>query len=261
MPDTSPVNYLETPGFLTGHIFERADCPIHYWTGGREERPAVACVHGALMDHRMFNAQLLVLAEAYRILTWDARGQGKSQPIGLQDLTIMDYVEDAIAMLDHAGVEKAVLIGQSLGAYIAQHVARIQPERVLALVVIGSTPIAFTIRGFEMWALQASAPLFGLWPYHSLKQTMAHYTAIKKDVQRYALAAMNQVDKKTFLAIWKAVSTAVRREGYPDFRIEAPFLLTHGDRDRSGTISLISAFGFEKNRLARVQLSSHRRIL
>lgn len=231
-----PFDYLQTPALLQQQVFERQGCPIHYWTGGREERPAVVCLHGALMDHRMFNAQVPGLAEEYRFLTWDARGHGKSQPVALEKPGIKDYVADTLALLDHAGVEKAVLMAQSMGAYIAQHLARLHPERVLALVVIGSTPIAFPINRLELWALQATVPLFGLWPYHSLKPSMARNTTVKEDVYRYAQTAMDQIDRKTFLSIWRAVSSAVRRQGYPDFRIDIPFLLTHGDSDRTGTI-------------------------
>lgn len=230
------IDYLHTPEALQENVFERQGCPIHYWTGGRGDRPAIACLHGALMDHRMFNAQVPALIEEYRFVTWDARGHGISQPIALSRPTLQDYTEDALAMLDHAGIEKTILVGQSMGGYVAQHLVKNHPERVLTLVVIGSTPIAFALNRMEFWALQASSSLFRLWPYRSLKPLMARNTAMKEDVIRYAQAAMDQVDLATFLSIWKAVGTAVRREGYPDFRIEAPFLLTHGDNDKTGTI-------------------------
>jgi 3-oxoadipate enol-lactonase len=230
------VNYQVTPPFLTKQVFERKGCPIHYWVGGSPEQAAVVCMHGALMDHRMFNGQTPVLLDRFRFLTWDARGHGKSQPIGLVKPTITDYVEDALEMMDHAGVEKAVLIAQSLGAYVAQHLTRSHLQRVSALVLIGSTPIAFRLSKMEYWALQYSVPIFGLWPYKSLKPFMARNTTLKEDIYNYALSAMHQVDRQTFLSIWSAVSSAVSTEGYPDFKINIPFLLTHGDSDRTGTI-------------------------
>lgn len=49
--------YLETPPILSEHVLEHRGCPIHYWTGGREDRPLIVFMHGALMDHRMFNSQ------------------------------------------------------------------------------------------------------------------------------------------------------------------------------------------------------------
>ena len=233
---TIPVDYLTTPAFLTGNVFERQGCPIHYWAGGSPKGPALVCLHGALMDHRMFNAQIPYLVDDYRVLVWDARGHGRSQPIGLDRPLISDYVADLLALLDHAGVTKAILIAQSMSAYIAQHLLRLHPERVRALVLIGSTPISFRLTPLEYYALQYSVPLLGIWPYQSLKPYMARNTALQQDVYQYALSAMHQVNRPTFLKIWSAVSSAVRIPGYPEFKIEVPFLLTHGDGDRTGTI-------------------------
>jgi 3-oxoadipate enol-lactonase len=233
---TKQVNYFETPPGMQMQVLERQGCPIHYWVGGREQAPAVLLMHGALMDHRMFNAQVPWLMEQYRVIAWDGRGHGRSQPIGLGSPTITDYCADALAVLDAVGAEKAVLVGQSMGAYVAQHLLRGCRERALALVVIGSTPVAFAVKGWEMWALEVSGPMMGWWPWNSLKPLMAKNTALQAETIRYALSAMDQVDRRTFLSIWKAVSGAVRREGYPDFRVDVPFLLTHGEFDRTGTI-------------------------
>ena len=133
--------YLETPLILCEQILEHRGCPIHYWTGGREDRPLIVFLHGALMDHRMFNAQVAHFAADYRILVWDARGHGQSQPIGLSSLSIDDYVDDMLAILDRQHAETVFLVGQSMGAYIAQHLVRREPQHFKALVIIGSTPI------------------------------------------------------------------------------------------------------------------------
>lgn len=231
-----PQDYQSTPSDLVEQNFERQGCPIHYWQTGTPQQSSIFCLHGALMDHRMFNAQIPILADNYRVVAWDARGHGRSQPIGLDKPLINDYVEDALALLDHAGLDQAILIAQSMGAYIAQHLLRLHPERVQALVIIGSTPISFPLSRLEYYALQHSVPLLGLWPYQSLKPYMARNTTLTQEVYEYALSAMHQVERQSFRSIWSAVSSAVRIPGYPDFKIQAPFLLTHGDTDRTGTI-------------------------
>jgi 3-oxoadipate enol-lactonase len=230
------VNYQQTPKVFHRRIFERMGCPIHYWDTMQPGLPTIVCMHGALMDHRMFNAQIPALEYQYRVITWDARGHGLSQPIGLDDPTMENYADDLLSLMDETGINQTILMGQSKGAYTAQHLVRKYPDRAAALVVIGSTPIAFPINAWEYWALQYSGPILGLWPWNSLKPYMARNTALKEEVIRYCETAMDQVDRKTFLKIWKAVSSAVRREGYPDYEIRIPFLLTHGEHDRSGTI-------------------------
>lgn len=65
---------------ITQHVLERAGCPIHYWLTGPEERPLVVFTHGATIDHREFDPQVPVVAEEYRVLTWDVRSHGQSRP-------------------------------------------------------------------------------------------------------------------------------------------------------------------------------------
>lgn len=230
-------DWTVTPEGLTHHELEHRRTPIHYWTGGVPTGPAVAMLHGAWMDHRMFNAQLPVLADSHRVLVWDAPGHGLSQPLVLTAPTIDDYVDEFVAVLDDAGIERAIVMGQSMGGLIAQHLIRRHPQRVAALVVIDSTPIAFRRSAFELLALRAVARSFGWWPQGYLRRVTAKSTALTEDVRAYALDAVSNIDRRTLVTIYQAVATAIRRAGFPDFGIEVPFLLAHGQHDRTGTIA------------------------
>ncbi len=234
-PSQTTNLYLETPSNLSEQILEHRGCPIHYWTGGREGRPLLVFMHGALMDHRMFNAQVAHFADNYQILVWDARGHGKSQPVGLPSLTIDDYVGDMMAVLERQNAETVFLVGQSLGAYISQHLIRQYPKRSQALVVIGSTPIAVPVKTFEMAALRFSTTIYRVWPWQLFINLIARTTTINADVAEYVRQVLPQVGRENMITIWGAVSTAVRKEGYPDFSIDIPLLLTHGDQDITGT--------------------------
>lgn len=229
------TTYLHTPTSLTGYVFERAGCPIHYWLGGPNGRPLIVLMHGATMDHRMFNAQVEALVDRYRVLVWDARGQGQSQPIG-EGFSLEMCAQDMLAILDDISVEQAIFCGQSLGGYIAQHIYLQAPERVLALIIIGSTPIAKAYSKLEVWALKASLPLFGVWPYDNFTQTIANRTALSDSVRTYALEATRRVDRDAFQTIWQAVTVAVDDKGRPGMTLDVPLLLIHGDRDTTGTI-------------------------
>jgi 3-oxoadipate enol-lactonase len=226
---------LTTPTILSQHTLLCAGCPLHYWTSGAAERPLIAFMHGATMDHRMFNAQVEALAPHYNVLTWDARGHGKSQPIGA-GFSLARCVEDMLAILDAQGVGQAILCGQSLGGYIAQHIYRLASDRVQALIIIGSTPIAKAYNRWEIWALKASLPLFRLWPYGHFTQTIARSTARTPSVQIYALQAARQIPKADFATIWQAVTLAINERGDPALHFDVPLLLLHGDHDRAGTI-------------------------
>jgi len=229
------VDYFQTHAALAVNVLERDGCPIHYWVGGPENRPLIVLMHGATMDHRMFNAQVEVLIPEYRVLVWDARGHGKSQPIG-NDFSLETCATDMLAILDKTGVEKAVIGGQSLGGYIAQHIYIAAPHRVMAAIIIGSTPLAKAYSKFDIWALKATMPLFGIWPYGHLTKTIARYTAITEPVRNYALQASRQIDHQNFLRIWKAVTLAVDEQGREDLKFNVPLLLMHGQHDRTGSI-------------------------
>jgi pimeloyl-ACP methyl ester carboxylesterase len=230
------MDYKHTPAGLTGHILERQGCPIHYWLGGPEDRPLLVMMHGATVDHRMFNAQAADLMGDYRVLVWDARGHGKSQPIG-DGFDILTCARDMLAILDSLGVEKAILIGQSMGGLIGQHLYRTAPERVRAMVVIGTTPIAKGYPKMEVLALKATMPLFNLWPYKHFIKTVANAIGLKQETRDYALEAIAQIEHRDFLTIWKAVTLIVDEKGIPEFVHDIPLLLIHGDADKSGTIA------------------------
>ncbi len=141
-----------------------------------------------------------------------------------------------VAGLDAQGVDRAALCGQSMGGYIAQHIYRLAPARVQALIMIGTTPIAKAYSRWEVWALQASLPLFRLWPYGHFTQTIARMHGRRPEVQAYMLQAARQIPRDDFVAIWQAVTVAVNEKGNPALHLDVPLLLLHGDHDRAGTI-------------------------
>jgi 3-oxoadipate enol-lactonase len=228
-------DYLHTPSILSAHTLLRQDCPLHYWVGGKAGRPLITFMHGATMDHRMFNAQVEALTPQYRVLTWDARGHGRSQPMGAA-FSLERCAEDMLAILDAQEVDRAILCGQSLGGYVAQHIYRLAPERVQGLIMIGTTPIAKAYSRWEVWALRASLPLFRLWPYNHFTQTIARIHGRRPEVQTYMLQAARQIPRDDFVAIWQAVTVSVNEKGDASLRLDVPLLLLHGDHDRAGTI-------------------------
>jgi 3-oxoadipate enol-lactonase len=229
------IDYSNTPAVLTEYVLEHRGCPLHYWLGGSTEGPLVVMLHGATMDHRMFNAQVTALSDRYRVLVWDARGHGRSQPSGTE-ISLELYADDLLHILAAHGMTEFAIIGQSMGGYIAQHLYLRAPGRIRAMVIIGSTPIAKAYPKYEIWALKASLPLFGLWPYEHFTRVIANNTAVTEPVRQYALDAARSIPKDQFVRIWKAVTVAVSAEGMPQLQIDVPLLLMHGDQDKTGTI-------------------------
>jgi lipase len=103
---------------------------------GRDTQgPPVLAIHGITSCNRSWLAVASALGDGPNLAAVDLRGRGASSrlpaPFG-----IAAHVEDMIAVLDHLGVEHAVVAGHSLGAYVAARLAAIHPERVRSLVLV-----------------------------------------------------------------------------------------------------------------------------
>jgi pimeloyl-ACP methyl ester carboxylesterase len=85
------------------------------------------------MDHTMFDAQVESLT-GYRHIRWDERGFGKTHAQG--SFSYWDSADDAVALLDHLGIDGAVFAGMSQGGFLSLRAALAHPDRVRALVLI-----------------------------------------------------------------------------------------------------------------------------
>jgi 3-oxoadipate enol-lactonase len=98
--------------------------------------PALLFSHGFMMDHTMFDAQVDALTDEFRCIRWDERGFGDTHAPG--EFTFWDSADDAIGLLDHLGIDRAVLIGMSQGGFLSLRAALAHPGRVRAVVLIDS---------------------------------------------------------------------------------------------------------------------------
>jgi pimeloyl-ACP methyl ester carboxylesterase len=84
---------------------------------------------------------LLDPACSVRVISWDHRGTGGSdRPRNPDAVTISDFVDDAIAVLDDAGVERATLLGWSMGVNTAFELTALHPDRVDGVVAVAGVP-------------------------------------------------------------------------------------------------------------------------
>ncbi len=109
---------------------------LHYTdTGGRG--PVVVCSHGFLMDHSMFAAQVAELDTDHRVVCWDERGFGATRSDGAA-FSYWDSARDLLGLLDHLGIEEAVLVGMSQGGFLSMRAALLAPQRVRGLVLLAT---------------------------------------------------------------------------------------------------------------------------
>lgn len=95
--------------------------------------PPVVFLHPGLWDRRTWDDQFGLFSRTYRVVRYDARGYGRSSRP--EPGRSYSHVEDLSAVLDAAGVDRAALVGCSMGGAIALDFALAEPERVSALVL------------------------------------------------------------------------------------------------------------------------------
>jgi pimeloyl-ACP methyl ester carboxylesterase len=109
-------------------------------TFGDAGDPAILLIHGAGNCMLLWDEELCerLAAGARHVIRYDCRGAGRSVASGAFGLR--DLVADAAGLLDALGVERAHVLGMSLGGAIAQLLALEHPERVATLILASSTP-------------------------------------------------------------------------------------------------------------------------
>ncbi|MEU8462601.1 alpha/beta hydrolase [Streptomyces sp. NPDC029003] len=116
------------------HTLRIDDRTLSYLDFGGPGRPLLA-LHGGMSEGLAFTGLAGALGDAWRVIAPDQRGHGDSGRAG--DYHRAGYVEDAVALLDHLGLDAPVaLLGYSLGGLNAVHLAAAHPGRISALVNI-----------------------------------------------------------------------------------------------------------------------------
>ncbi|MFN8376645.1 MAG: alpha/beta hydrolase [Anaerolineae bacterium] len=107
---------------------------VYYEAAGSGD--TLVFIHAGVADRRLWDDPFQTFAEKYRVIRYDLRGYGKSEPVDGE----YSHTDDLLGLLHYLNVEKAILIGCSMGGGAAMNVALSEPSRVSALVMVCSGP-------------------------------------------------------------------------------------------------------------------------
>lgn len=122
---------------------------LRYVELGNPAGPPVLLLHGWTDSSRAWTIAAPYLAE-YRLLIPDQRGHGGSDKPDCC-YSLADFAHDAKLLLDAKRIDRAAVVGHSLGSLVGQALAVRYPERVSKLVLIGSTALPPVKRGDWLW--------------------------------------------------------------------------------------------------------------
>jgi len=174
------------------------------------------------------------LAERFRVISFDNRDAGENQP-ETEQYSIADMADDAAGLLRALGIERAHVIGHSMGGFIAQHLALNHPEMIDHLVLVGTSPAAGAALGQPL-----AAPTEDEWIDDPVERTRqrapqthapGYFDTRQDELEEMArISATNRITREGYTRQLNAISdTHDVRERLGE--IAVPTLVAHGDVD------------------------------
>ncbi len=207
-------------------------------TGG--DLPALVLLQGFMASRGVWIWQVEAFSSRFRVITMDNRGAGESDPES-STYSMADLAGDVVALMDALSIERASLIGHSMGGYVALQFAAMFPGRLDKLVLAGTSALAGG-------ALGRPAPTYERDRFieDPVERTRSRYGRLTAPgyfdthpEQLEALAESARGNRLNFEAMTRqsdsAFMTHDTREALP--KITAPVLVVHGDLDRTIPIS------------------------
>lgn len=195
--------------------------------------PPVLLVQGLGYPRWGWESLVPLLADRFRVISFDNRGIGESSvPPGPYSAAQM--ADDALAVLDAAGVDRAHVIGASLGGMIAQELTLTHPERVDRLVLLCTTPGAPNGYPMPEVTLRLFAEAQTLDPAESLRRFVVNSLGADPDEELIERIVSRRVASPPDPAGWAAQAAAGTTYWGGDRvgQITAPTLIVTGTEDR-----------------------------
>ena len=192
---------------------------------------AVLLIMGLAYPMTSWFRQVPVLAERHQVITIDNRGAGQTGDVVGAPYTVETMAGDCLAVLDAAGVERAHVVGISMGGLMAQEIALSHPERVQSLCLMATHPgLVDGVWPAEMQAFMAAR--LGMSPEESREFSIpfnyAEGTSRELIEQDWAMRAAGTASPAGYLAqggttAWAGLARLPQ--------ITAPTLVMAGDKD------------------------------
>jgi pimeloyl-ACP methyl ester carboxylesterase len=146
----------------------QSDLNLYAYDTGESESPAVVLIHGLGDESDSWRHVVEPLSAHYRVVAPDLPGFGRSDK-PRRAYTVPFLCDTVLALMDVLSIASATLIGNSLGAMIAQSIALERRERVRGLVLIGGTLLAGT-QPLNLPMMLFLLPGVGEWLYTRLRK-------------------------------------------------------------------------------------------
>src|SRR3990167_1503664 len=217
---------------------------VHYRDEGDRNKPALVLIHGVVASLHTWDDWLPAFAADYRVIRFDVPGFGLTGPARDGVYSAERMIKVFGLLLDYLGVNKASIVGNSLGGYIAWNFALAQPQRVEKLVLID--PAGYHMHKVPWMIAAAALPgatvAMPMWMPRALiaqgiKEVYGEPARIKPGVvDRYNDLTRRPGNRRAMMDIFRVLLKVNKEELHGTSarvaQIQAPTLLLWGERDR-----------------------------
>src|SRR6266536_4379018 len=228
---------------------ERGGVKLHYEVFGTGEPAVVLLPTWSIIHSRHWKMQVPDLARRHRVVTFDGRGNGRSdRPVGVEAYRPTEFAADALAVMDATGIDRAVLVALSAGAMWALELGVLHPERVAGIVFVGPalplTPVPLARATHSFTERLATTEGWAKYNQHYWRE---HYREFLEFFFSQALTERHSTKPIEDCVGWgletdpeTLVATTLGRSDPPldpdataelAGRLQCPVLVVHGDED------------------------------
>lgn len=226
---------------MTEKTFQTQCGAIHYWVSPPPKGSDVtlAFLPGLTADHRLFDRQVAYFEGKTGVFVWDAPGHAASWPFDFH-FDLADKARWLADIFDAEGIERPVVVGQSMGGYMGQMFAQLFPDRLRGFIAIDSAPLQRQyVTAAEIWLLKRMEPVYRHYPWKRLLKTGSRGAAVS-DYGRALMREMMMVydgDQARYAKLsghgFRMLAEAM--EADLPYEIRCPALLICGKEDRAGS--------------------------
>lgn len=207
---------------------------IAYWRSDvLPFRHTLFFLHGLTGDHTMFEPQISAFRDDFNIIAWDAPAHGESRPC--TEFTYKNAAEGIRQILEKCGIGRVILIGQSMGGYIAQAFICRYPDMAAGFVAIDSTPYGDYYSRSDMWWLRQIEWMSMMFPKRLLKSAIAWQNSLTKAGRENMSKMIKQFSKPELCRLMKIGYAGFLEDNRP-LKITCPTILLVGEKYRTGKV-------------------------
>lgn len=209
---------------------------VHYWIekNKNSEAKCIVFTHGLTADHSMFEKQMEFFREQYTVLSWDVPLHGLSRPY--TDFSYRQTANELKAIMDKEQIQKAILVGMSMGGYPSQMFGDLYPDRVDGFVALDTTPFGLQYYSkTDLWWLKHIEPMARCFSEDLLRKSMAKSTTKTEYAYNKMIEMLKPLNKAQII---EQMGIAYGKFVLENKEVDFPFpvLILLGDSDRTGKV-------------------------